>query len=368
MLPANGTVKLPLLFRSRFSKPVSSILTLVSKRVGASQPSAIVFKLTSEVTDLKPLEVLSCKTRCYEPITTKIHFSNTSEVMARFEIVLQQERLGEIVGSQEAKARWTAGGSEDQADPNLAPFWCRIIAELDQSSSNDKLELAPGESVVIPITFLPFNTGRFRCHVRLTDERVGEYVYEVCGDALLPLPTETRKWSTEVNVPLEQSFVVAEKNSGLERAKNAVVERLRQIGMDPAKLREHTQVCFFTLLLSVFHPNSQALRASLGDRTYRAEYVLPAVKGADRILQGPEEVSCLVSARDGDSNRNTTPKSSFALALKLQPQEQGIFLCRIILRSPYDVRVLEVEGTGTPPAQHAQLELSVPAGSNVVQK
>ena len=404
----NESVVLPVYFESRFSAPRSAVLTLVAKRVGALQSSVLAFQLVSNISDLKPIQVLHVASRAYEAETVSIVFTNPSPYNAQFVLTLSQSvdvkplLPDDVVSEGAGGGRGGRGGRglggvglggggragsppdgvldvaladidvvrSDAGTPggggggvvgvggvggvgggvatdldsllglSVEAFWCRVEAEL---SGVGVLELGPGESVSIPVEFLPFFEGEYSCRLQFVDERAGEFVYEIRGRGKLPDAIETRRWSTQVRTPLEKTFVVPDKNPGLERAKNVILERMRLTGSDMGDLRAV----------------AGAMRSTLPARRYSVTYVVPrsGKGGVERTLTGPESVWV-------DSSGGGTGEG---LLLTYAPAEQGIVRCRVLLRSAYDVRVYDFEGTATAPPERATLDLATPARTEVVQ-
>ena len=52
------------------------------------------------------------------------------------------------------------------------------------------VDISPGDSESIEISFLPFSPGACQCAMILSDDSVGELLYLINGNALLPLPEE----------------------------------------------------------------------------------------------------------------------------------------------------------------------------------
>ncbi|KNC54185.1 uncharacterized protein AMSG_09971 [Thecamonas trahens ATCC 50062] len=395
-LEPSETASLPVFFESKFSAVRRGRLTLIAKKAGAAQGSILAFELESDINDLKPVEVMYVTSRCYENETVKITFENTSPFNAQFALSLSQSMVTPILRpeSEAARApsrspvpasavpaadvdayladidvlRSSAAGSQvgggggggvasalERNDVSgvlgfpADPFWCRLAAEL---AGVGVLELAPSEKVTIPIEFLPFLEGEYVCRLQFVDERAGEFVYEVRGRAMLPQPIDVRRWSTQVKTPLSKTFVVHEKNPGLERAKGVVLERLRLVGSDMNVLRAVTM----------------AMRAPMPRRQYAVTYVMPKVKGAERALAGPDVV-WVDSSGSGASGRNSDGGMGLgeSLTLVYAPTEQGIIRARLLLRSMFDVRVYDFEGSATAPPERASLQLSTPARTTLVQ-
>ena len=72
------------------------------------------------------------------------------------------------------------------------------IVDLDASPSRlrsffaitQSIKISPGASESIEISFLPFSPGSHQCALILSDDSVGELLYLINGNALLPLPEE----------------------------------------------------------------------------------------------------------------------------------------------------------------------------------
>ena len=61
----------------------------------------------------------------------------------------------------------------------LNSFWC----------PNDSVYLDANGTAPVEIHFLPFNVGHRQCSVLFINEKIGEFLYSIEANALLPLPS-----------------------------------------------------------------------------------------------------------------------------------------------------------------------------------
>jgi hypothetical protein len=149
------------------------------------------------------------------------------------------------------------------------------------------------------------------------------------------------------------------RNALLDKAMDSVGQRLKEL-----KLRRKVPDIL---------PSDQEV-------VYRVEYLSPFLTGPKELIVNKKVVS------KPDEQSTSQPKSSSApsrdqsqskksnateldgtLQVEFKPQEAGTYTCRILLRSQFDVRMIEFEGKAISSGYRASLEFSVPARQSITQ-
>lgn len=63
--------------------------------------------------------------------------------------------------------------------PQVSAFWC----------TNPTVHLDANDTALVEIHFLPFTTGNRQCSILFINDKVGEFLYSIEANALLPLPS-----------------------------------------------------------------------------------------------------------------------------------------------------------------------------------
>ena len=211
-VPAHGSAALALKFEGRFSKSAAARLTLRSRRGDATGAlglgaTAMVFSLKSAVRGSRALATTQTSSTLYAPKRVTLEISNPFSERAN--VVLQ------------LKETFKATGSDSSANGSTFPaFWC------EQADSGNTLSIEPKQSTTVEFTFLPFAMGSYCCTVLLLDEKVGEFVYELRGDATMPLTTASLECRVADQPSVTQQLRVPSRNTLMCGAVDMAIARI----------------------------------------------------------------------------------------------------------------------------------------------
>ena len=90
------------------------------------------------------------------------------------------------------------------------PYSCKL----------EVLKVRKGQTVNVPVLFLPFELGVHKCHIVFTDEAVGELQYSIIGKAELPEILDTFQGDCNSEESYYFKKVLNFKNDKLEQARN----------------------------------------------------------------------------------------------------------------------------------------------------
>jgi len=345
-------------FSSRFSRSVEAYLMLKPDRGTSLRGekslgrggAPLVFHLVSSIISRTSIRTIKCATRTYDALPIEIEVANPFSSDARFTISLvqmrmedkttgdgnspQRDRRASIASTMkkskkqqlDRKGHGSAANTRLQAEENLPDAY---------TIRHTKLTLKAGGNGKFMITFLPFLPGEYKCQVIFFDEVVGEFLYEIIGEAAKPVPlakiamsAESRKIATKQiplpfrNTQLEKAMLVRSKEVSEGSSQNQGKEKFRGLSYkDPASVELEIEV------------------------------VSPFFSGQERVL---------LAENDEGSHMN-------AISLNFRPQEAGVYPCLIILRGATQIRVIEVEATAKNPTLHSELDFRAPSRQSIQQ-
>ena len=368
-LEPHSSIAVPVEFVSRFSKPVQARLTFKAVRDGGATASTMVFLLRSAVHSRRAVRTIKVDARCYEPAMAEVVVTNPFKNECQFQVTLSQEFLSDLGGGVKSGKRSKGEGARRRSRPGADskghagnatsasatsekfpdPFWTKQTT----------LKLRGGASATLPVQFLPFQPGEYRCDIVLLDENVGEFLYEVLGTAMLPAPADRIEFKCEVKAQVQKDLLLPSRNVLLDRARNVAIERLS--GAVKARARD-------------------ALKAMDGadkpPASYKARFNSPFFTAPPEVLiaPNPRAAGSKPSAGSKDKATLSTPRAAVdastpnVLSIAFHPKAAGVYPCQLILKSPWDIRVIEFEGTVVSPGVETTLEFQAPARQTISQE
>lgn len=369
---------LPVELTARFSKPVEARLTLVARRDMGAHAATMVFLLRSAVRDRVPLEVVRAESPTYEAKRVRLDVRNPFDVECSFKITLVQERTAgvgaggrlepvrgdggpgasgacsSLSGAHEGPAARAAGTSPARRRAGRAGRAGAARSDKEQGlpdafwSSKTAVKLRAGASKAVELEFMPFLQGEYRCHVIFLDEAVGEFVHEVLGTATLPRALDALSFTTEIKSSVTRELVLPPRNALLDRARGLMVERL--VGSTRNKARDVQKA---------------AESRERPPAAYSVEFNSPYFQPQGEVVLGGR--AGLEGGRAAVLPPGAAPAGQNRLAFTFHPKAAGVYPCRVVLRSPQDVRVYELEAVVSAAGLQTTLEFTAPARRDIVQ-
>lgn len=174
--------------------------------------------------------------------------------------------------------------------------------------------------------------GTHHCTIVFKDQALGQFVYEIVADASLPSPQLEAKGVVPLEGPHTYNLSVPWVNANLEAAKKMFAERhplakdkvqSAYLKSTPATSIEYTLTQTNTLIAC---PRTLTLNASgAADETSR--------KLANGTSAKAASAAAAVAAGEN------------SVALTLKPLGPGVYPSRLLLTSPTDVRIIDLELT-----------------------
>ena len=273
----NGsTVKFPVRFKSRFSKPVEARLVFQSNDeidAGASASSdaaltsatTMVFLLKSHIISRHAIESYQVKTRVYETTAIDVRVKNPFHKECTFQIAVKIDleppiNTGANSSKNTAHVNPIVPGRPIpiSGSANNAPTHRNIGSARSTTSTRsgaavsiadklppsffvpyERIKLRSGESAVIQVHFLPFRIGHYHAQLVMLDESAGEFMIDFHGTAMPPPPSELFKWTTHMKTSEMKELQFVYKNPGLDLARQSTFERIRALSRQQRDLKKN---------------------------------------------------------------------------------------------------------------------------------
>ena len=208
-----------------------------------------------------------------------------------------------------------------------------------------RMRLKQGGSDKLRGFFLPFTMGTHYCTLVFKDPALGQFVYELVADASLPAPQLETKGVVPLEGPHVYSLPIPWVNANLEAAKKMFSER-HPLAKDKAqsallKAAAPTASIEYTITQTntlIACPRTVTLVASAG--VDDAAGKKPSEDAASKSQPSRKQPGV---KGGGDGSGGGCGENSVPLTLK--PIGPGVYPSRLLLTSPTDVRVVDLELT-----------------------
>eukprot|EP00002_Diphylleia_rotans_P030530 TRINITY_DN6284_c0_g1_i1.p1 TRINITY_DN6284_c0_g1~~TRINITY_DN6284_c0_g1_i1.p1 ORF type:complete len:2909 (+),score=517.05 TRINITY_DN6284_c0_g1_i1:178-8904(+) len=371
-IPPKGTVSYPIFFSGRFSREVLARITFIPKRSNQSTHPILVFNLRSSIHSLRPMKMFNTDSRLYEAQRIDMEVFSPFPGNGRFSVSVVQTKL------QAEKSKGATEAPTKKKEVTLPPppaFFCKHY----------QIDLKDNQKHEIPIYFIPFQVGSYKCTVLFVDENLGEFCYEINASASLPAPMDTVKFSAKSQSTAEKECVVTHRNPHYEKAKSIITELMfayfkEYMSKDANKDRsikdrskEKAMSKAQEEIQKHFPPNTTSTK-------YRIEYTAPFFSGpTDFEVAMPDERRDGKKRNDGEQNQggnqhqSPVPKPhpsqpSNKVNITFNAGNPGQYNGKAVFKSQYDIRVYSLEGVATAPDRKAVIDFVVSARQSVVQE
>lgn len=334
------TVSFPVEFQSRFSRMVESQIVFTSRREGNVHAAAMVFILRSKCTGRKPRKTIPVSAVLYELGTVDVELENPFAEDAEFQLILRESTVCDAdrnpIKSKRAEA--------------YEPFHLSLQRVRVKAHGTAKLT----------VTFLPFEApAHFVALLGFFDQKAGEFYYEIFGTSSPPLPLETYKLQVKAEEPGTKELILPHRNVQMDRARMWLEHRgsgTKQQLPDTILYDVKLSSPFFLAPKQVTVVNAMGKSSELASKNDPK----PAARNADRKpSQG--------TTKGMGEGAGTVGPSVAKLSLEFRPKEPGVYPCTVTLTSDVDIRIYQIEGTGTAPNTHCMLNFHTQARKHIVQ-
>ncbi len=382
---AKGTTRLLLKCVPTTTLPVQSRLVLQSRRDGGAHAATLVFQLQSKVDTRSPIKRIRTEGPLYELQQFDITVANPFPSDVDLQVSLLHEPAepadpAAAAAAEEAAAAKRGGGRSRRKSSSGAN---EVTAERPKppqiypnslAVDRPRFRLKQGGSDKLRGFFLPFTMGTHHLTLVFKDRELGEFVYEVVGEATLPAPLLEAKGTVPLEGPHSFNLSVPFVNSNLETAKKLFMDRhpLAKSKEQAAYIKDSPKPGSIDYAVS----QTNSLITCPKQVTLTAGGDVPAASSsratADGWSGGAQDRMGVVSEAG-----NSPPAAAAAaplvpqgnvVPLAVKPIGPGVYPTRLLLTSDVDVRVVDLELMGQVLTQEYQLEFACPVRHQVTQE
>jgi hypothetical protein len=337
-IAARDKIKFPVECLHKSREMAKAQIFFIGERVaGSAAGVTLVFGLQSSVKTFKRTEVVVKQTNLYEAISYEIPVKNlNAEQDTKISVSLAPLSPAPkgAGGSSSSKRVQKSGAKKSSVTSSLllpdVTFWTKV----------NTTKLKRKGSMVLKINFLPLQLCSHSCLVFVNDDLAGETCYELQAKVNLPAQTDFMKFQQQVKSTIFKDTPVPLRNPGIDRCRTSIMELF---GSEKGK--EWFKQAF----------DQQQI-------DYKVEYLTECFSGPKNFsVYGPNAQPKSVAPG------KPQPVMNNKLPLELRPMGPGTYKGRVILRSAFDVRVLDVEATVTAMGTRAELTFSCPARQAISQ-
>ncbi|XP_063101752.1 cilia- and flagella-associated protein 47 isoform X3 [Cavia porcellus] len=408
-VPPQNEIIITVKFTSRFLHPAEASLLLISKPKRRVQGITVTFALKGEVLNIKAIEIFKCETPCYQWKQVTVSLKNPFPTGGKFNVILVESTTFIHLPSQVTGRKQHLHDDNDASSSACdASQGCHHIRNSITTSikasfireffcSVHAVFLKGNESASLEIYYLPFGVHTRYCAIILSNQEVGELIYILQGNGLVPLPSSFL--STEPSSPidfnssleeehnkdhpilylkcklcqtLEVSLKLPLTNEAKEKAlafaaqrEMSTIEYERRLitgTLESSSIRVAVALLGLTKIeaLMLFHMSKLKKPKFI---LFRTELSLPehfVIPPKIYLPQIPETHPKLTTS-EGIKSSHTTDAGFISIPLKFCPLGPGHYPCKILLTSNYDVRVYYIEGVVNEDQPEATFEFETPA-------
>nr|XP_023490286.1 cilia- and flagella-associated protein 47 isoform X1 [Equus caballus] len=413
-------VNLTVKFMSRFLHPAEALLILISKPRNAVRGTTMAFALKGEVLNFKAIEIIKCKSPCYKWKEFTVNVKNPFSTAGDFSVILVESSTfislpseltasGQFVDHMNHDDAVSSGRRDSAEGSSFGPSALKtsiksnFIREFFCSSRT--LHLGVKGTSNLELFFLPFDIHTRYCVIILSNKEIGELIYAVEGNGMIPLPSSFLPMSSSSN-PLDYSSSPEEEcnnedpvlylkcklrqildvdlrlpliNDAKEKAlvfaaqqQMSSIEYERRLitgTLESSSVRVAIALLGLTKIEFSMFLNTSKLKKPKSV-LYIAELSLPQHFSIPKKIYFPQipETQAKLTQSEGIESANTAAADGFVpVPLRFVPLTPGHYPCKILLTSRYDVRVYHVEGVVDEEHPEARFEFETAAFEALTQ-
>ncbi|GAB1302928.1 Cilia and flagella-associated protein 47 [Apodemus speciosus] len=415
-------------FLSRFLHPAEATLLLISKPKCGVGGSTMAFALRGQILNFKAIDVLKCKSPCYQWKEVSVNVKNPFPSGGDFQVILvESTTLMHLPAQVTDSSRYTVMpdhimSSDYAADRSSSNAENGLRTSIKSSfireffCTTQTLTLGPKASSSLEVYYLPFDMHVRYCAILLSNKEIGDLIYVIEGKGLIPLPSNFLPmkppspidYSTsleeykedpvlylrckphqildmELKVPLTNeakekalAFAAQQQMSALEYERRAIAGTL-----ESSTIRAAVALLGLTKIECLLLFNMSKLKKPKSI-VYTTELSLPAHFNIPRkiyIPQIPEppyfhtqsmEIKPQFVSGEGTFQRQLPStqaalEGTVSIPLRFAPLGSGRYPCKMLLLSRNDVRVYVIEGIVNEEEPEAELLFKTPAFEPLTQ-
>lgn len=335
------TVSFPVEYQSRFSRSVEAQICFTSKREGNVHAAAMVFKLRSRCTGRRPWKTEHVAAVLYEVGTVDVELENPFGEDAEFQLKLVDPTVCDAEKNP-IKSKRCEG---------VEPFYL----------STQRVRVRANGTSKVTVSFVPFDApAYFVALLGFYDSKAGEFYYELFGKSSAPQPLDTIKISVKAEENGTKDLILPHKNIQMEKQRTQLEAKGAAM-----KAQLPDSIVYDVKLSSPFYTAPKSVTVMNVTKAV-------AEKGDQKSASGAQGRGAGTPADRRPSEKNENPKvdaknNVAKLTIDFRPKEPGVYPCKVTLTSDVDIRVYQIEGTGTAPNTHCALTFQTQARKPVVQ-
>merc|ERR1719161_2536405 len=227
-----------------------------------------------------------------------------------------------------------------------------------------RLKVKAGGTSKITVSFLPFESpAHYTGLLGFYDSKVGEFYYELFGTSSPPTPLETYKMQVKAEELGSKEIILPHRNIQMDRARQWLENRGAG-GKQPLP----DTITYDVKLSSPFYTAAkQVTVVAQGKPLVEVTKGKPGAGGASPDPSAKRGGS-VDSGKGNSATLGAAAASSGKLSLEFKPKEPGVYPCTITLTSDVDLRIYQIEGTGTAPNTRCALTFNAQARKSVTQE
>jgi len=331
------TVSFPVEYHSRFSRGVDGQISFTSRREGNVHAAAMVFKMQTRCIGRKPRKTFPVSAVLYEVGTVDVDIDNPFNEDADFLITLRDVTV---------------------CDKDKTPIKSKRLEAFQVDPfhlSTSRLRMKANGSGRLTISFLPFEApATFTALLGFFDSKAGEFYCELVGVSAPPTPQAgTYKLGVKAEEFGSMELILPHKNAQMDRARMWLESHGRGI-----KFQVPDSITYDVKLSSPYYSAPRqvtVMSSALKTSTEKSMRGSAALAGAEK------------SSKDLGEKTGTHGNTA-KLSLEFRPREPGVYPCTVTLTSDVDIRIYQIEGTGTAPNTHCSLTFNTQARKPVTQE
>ncbi|XP_074066731.1 cilia- and flagella-associated protein 47 [Macrotis lagotis] len=411
-IPPRDQVYINVAFTSRFIHPAEAILMLISRMKSGKRGTTTTFALKAEVTKFKAMEIISCKTPCYEWKEIIVDVKNPFHTDGEFSInlvesstfVYQTEQLNELNQSKDENLSYGINFMKIENENNElgqgnilnTSIKCSFMKEFFCQVQSVYLE-AKGTSSIY-LHFLPFDLNKRYCVIIFSNYKIGEFLYIVEGTSAVPLPSRflpvNNSSIMNYNHPPDEDLskddpilhLKCDLHNFLElelklplvneaRAKALVFSAHQQMSSLEYERRKITgtldssSVRAVIALLGLTKLETRMLFHNAKSKSilYTTELSLPEYFDIPKKIYIPSLPQNKLKAVNMEAPQKLEQADYALLPLRFVPLTAGRYPCFVLLKSSHDIRLFSIECVVNANCPEAKLQFETPAFEALTQ-
>ena len=350
------TPEKPKVVEPKEQRPVTAPVRRTLQR-GKPEPvvnaSPVVINLTSNVTVNAPLQIVNVEGPIYQ--TTKMSFTvkNAAKVSGKFDVIplfvdVSRDRknvpslLRHFLENPLAAKQYPEQPTlyESMLLKHQHFLFVQKTVVFEEADSTAKVDFE----------FIPISLGEFHCFVLFYNENLGEFVYEVVGESVLPQPQKiTLNAKTESGKKQHERIPIDAVNKSLFQAVGYALTREAAIETYMSDAKFQDTIAFHVRELQNLYTNAMT------SLDFQVENTAP------EYFKTPEKFTLTKALGDSPS------KYQNLLPIKFAPPTAGEYPCKVVMQSKYDVRIFAFTAICIAATKHLSLEMTTTSGKSITQ-